>query len=197
VIQAAERDEAARAEWRRGVAALPSHDFVFVDESSTSIAMTRRYARAPRGKRAKGTVPRNHGKPTSLISALGTDGLGATMTVEGAVDGSAFSVYLRDLLCPTLKPGQTVVLDNLNVHKLKVVRPLIEKAGCKLLYLPSYSPDFSPIEHAFSKIKQSLRGAAARTQAALDQAITNAINEVTKDDALGWFRHCGYLVSLT
>jgi transposase len=114
------------------------------------------------------------------------------MTVQGAVDTSAFSVYVRQLLCPSLRPGQIVVLDNLSVHKAVAVREAIEARGCQLVFLPPYSPDYSPIELAFSKIKEFLRGVGARTQAALDEAISNAMALVTADDALAWFHHCGY-----
>jgi transposase len=157
--------------------------------------MTRRYARAPRGQRAYGKVPRNHGKPTSLVSALSYDGLGAAMTVIGAIDTAAFEVYVRDLLCPTLKAGQVVTIDNLSVHKAAAIREHIEAVGCKLWFLPSYSPDLNPIELAFSKLKTALRKAAARTHEALDEAIAQVLNLVTAEDALAWFKHCGYLPS--
>lgn len=114
------------------------------------------------------------------------------MTLNGAADTAAFTVYVRDLLCPTLRPGQIVVLDNVSFHRAQTVRALIEAAGCQLLFLPPYSPDFTPIEHAFSKIKEALRAVGARTQAALEAAITDAITRVTASDAHGWFRHCGY-----
>jgi transposase len=175
------------------VTKIPFEKLVFVDETSTNIAMTRRFARAPRGQRAYGKVPRNHGKPTTLVSALAHDGLGAAMTVIGAIDTPVFAVYVRDLLCPTLKSGQVVVLDNLAVHKATIIREHIEAVGCDLLFLPSYSPDLNPIELAYSKIKTALRKAAARTQEALDEAIPKALDLVTAEDALGWFHHCGYL----
>ena len=189
---AAEQDPIARAAWRAEVASLARQDLVFVDETGATTAMTRRYARAPRGKRARAKVPRNYGQRTSLVAALTTEGLGPAMTIPGAFDSAAFTVYVRDLLCPSLRTGQTVVMDNLNVHKGEVVLELIEAVGCTLLFLPSYSPDFSPIEPCFSKIKEALRAAAARTQETLDPAITQAINQVTKEDAIGWFSHCGY-----
>jgi transposase len=157
--------------------------------------MTRRCARSKRGARAPGKVPRNQGKPTSLVAALSLEGLGKAMTLEGAFDTLAFVVFVERLLAPSLKPGQIVVLDNLSVHKAKRVRELIEARGCEIRFLPTYSPDFSPIEPCFSKIKAALRKAAARTQEALDEAITQAIRLVTSDDALGWFRHCGFLAS--
>ncbi len=159
--------------------------------------MTRRRARSKRGTRALGKVPRNHGKPTSLVSALSLEGLGAAMTLVGAINTSAFVVYVDKLLAPTLKPGQVVVIDNLSVHKATRVRELIEARGCTLLFLPAYSPGFSPIELCFSKIKEALRSAGARTQEALEEAISKAIKLVTSEDAQGWFRHCGFLARST
>lgn len=171
---------------------MDAGQFVFVDETSTSITLTRRFARAPRGERARGHVPRNYGRPTTLIAALSPDGLGAAMTLEGAANTAAFATYVRELLCPTLRPGQIVILDNVSFHQAAVIRELIEARGCRLLFLPPYSPDFAPIEHAFSKLKTALRAAAARTQATLDAAIAGALNLITAADARGWFRHCGY-----
>jgi transposase len=171
---------------------VPRDDLVFIDETGASIALTRLYARAPRGERAYGSVPRNYGTRTTLIAALTTAGLGPAMTLPGAVDGEAFRVYVEQLLCPSLRPGHVVVMDNLSVHKGATIRELIEAAHCELVFLPSYSPDFSPIELCYSKVKGSLRAAAARTQPALDEAISAAIDTVTAEDARGWFTHCGY-----
>jgi transposase len=137
-------------------------------------------------------VPRNRDPRLSLVAALGPAGAGAAMTVPGAVDAAAFAVYVREGLAPTLRPGQVVVLDNLNVHRGAEVRRLIEAAGCRLLFLPPYSPDFSPIELAFSKIKAHLRGVEARTQERLEAAIGEALALITAADARGWFGHCGH-----
>jgi transposase len=191
-LRAAEQDPVAREEWRKEVATIPCEQLVFVDETSTNIAMTRRYARSARGERAYGSVPRNHGTATTLVGALSLEGLGPAMVIEGAIDGASFTEYVRQLLCPSLRPGQVVLWDNLSAHKGEVVRELIEAAGCRLLPLPSYSPDFSPIEPGFSKIKESLRAAGARTQEALIDAIAEAIDKITINDAVGWFTHCGY-----
>lgn len=171
---------------------MAAADLVFVDETQTHLSLTRRYARAPRGERAVGTVPRNWGSSTTLVAALSPAGLGAALTLQGAVDTDWFTLYVRDLLCPTLEPGQVVVLDNLSSHKGPGVRAAVEAAGCQLLFLPPYSPDFAPIEPAFSKLKEALRAAGARTQEALDAAITAALDTVTAADAVGWFMHCGY-----
>lgn len=154
--------------------------------------MTPRYARAPRGARAYGAVPRNWGENVTLIAALTPAGLGPAMTVAGATDALAFEAYVREVLAPALAPGQTVVLDNLGAHKGAAIRRLIEGRGCRLLFLPPYSPDLAPIELAFSKIKEALRRAGARTREALEAAIAAALDTVTASDAAGWFRHCGY-----
>ncbi len=154
--------------------------------------MTPRYGRAPRGQRVRGAVPRNHGHNTTLIAALRADGMGPVMTIAGAADGPAFVAYVREFLVPTLRPGQIVVLDNLAVHRNAAARRLIEARGCRLLFLPPYSPDFNPIEHAFSKLKECLRRAGARTRDALEAAIADALAAITSADARGWFRRCGY-----
>jgi transposase len=165
---------------------------VFVDETSTGLNLTRRYARTPRGERAYGYIPRNYGTRTTLIAALSPTGMGAAMLLEGAVDTAAFEAYIEQCLVPELRPGQIVLMDNLSSHKSPAVEAAIEQAGCRLLFLPSYSPDYSPIEPALSKIKAFLRQRAARTQEALYQAIVDALEAVTAQDARGWFAHCGY-----
>jgi transposase len=165
---------------------------VFVDECSTNIALTRLYARAPKGKRAYGKAPRNWGKNITLICSLSAEGIGAAMSVEGATDGAAFEAYVKRFLVPTLKPGQIVVMDNLQVHKMKRVRELIEGEEAEVLFLPPYSPDFSPIEEAFSKVKALLRKAKARTRGTLVEAIGRALDSVGAEDARGFFGHCGY-----
>jgi transposase len=142
-------------------------------------------------------VPRNWGKPTSLVAALSLEGVGEAATVEGAFDTLAFVAFIEHWFAPSLWPGQVVVMDNLSVHKAKRVRELIEARGCQLLFLPPYSPDFSPVEPCFSKIKEALRKAAARTQEALLEAIGQAIKLVTSEDAHGWFRHCGIFAHST
>lgn len=169
--------------------------FVFVDESSTTTNMARRYARARGKARAYGYVPRNYGTRTTLIAALLPTGIGPAMTLPGAVDTPAFAVYVEQVLCPALRPGQIVFLDNLSVHKDPGIRERIEAQQCELRWLPAYSPDLTPIELAFAKIKAYLRNAMARTQDALDAAITRALESVTATDATGWFAHCGHDLS--
>ena len=168
---------------------------MFVDECSTNIALTGLYARAPKGERAYGKAPRNWGKNVTLICSMGAEGIGAAMSVEGATDGAAFEAYVEHFLVPTLEAGRIVVMDNLQVHKMKRVRELIEGAGAEILFLPPYSPDFSPIEEAFSKVKAILRRIGARTREALLEATSEALSAVSSTDARGWFGHCGYHVT--
>jgi transposase len=174
---------------------LDPRRLVFVDECSTNIALTRLYARAPKGERAFGKAPRNWGKNLTLICSLSAEGIGAAMNVEGATDGVAFETYIKHFLAPTLKAGQVVVMDNLQVHKSLRVKELIEARGAEILFLPPYSPDFSPIEEAFSKIKSLLRRIAARTREALMEATGQALDAVSRQDAVGWFGHCGYNIT--
>jgi transposase len=168
------------------------HRLVFVDESGTHTSLARLYAWAPRGQRAHAQVPRNHGKNTTLVAALSWQGMQAPWTVEGAMDTAAFVVYIRQVLTPTLEPGQIVILDNLSVHKVAAIHDAVAARGCDLIYLPAYSPDFTPIEQAFSKLKAILRRLAARTRETLLDALAVALDAVTPDDAHGWFRSAGY-----
>ena len=139
-----------------------------------------------------GAVPRNHGKNTTLVAALTPAGLQAPWTIEGAIDTAAFERYIQEVLGPTLRPGQVVVLDNLSVHKAARIRAAIEAVHCEVLFLPAYSPDFTPIEQAFSKIKALLRGLGARTREALLEVIRLAVAAISSEDAAGWFAHAGY-----
>jgi transposase len=127
-----------------------------------------------------------------LIAALSLEGLQAPMAIEGGVDGRTFEIYVREVLIASLSPGQIVILDNLGAHQGDASRQLGEARQCRLLYLPSYSPDLTPIEEAFSKLKTGLRRAAARGHEALIEAIGAAVASVTSSDALGWFQHAGY-----
>ncbi len=168
---------------------------VVVDECGSNLALTPLYGRAPKGQRATESVPRNRGKNTTLIASLSVGGIGASMILEGTANAVAFEAYVEHVLLPRLVKGQIVVMDNLRVHKSAHVRQLIEEQGCQLLFLPAYSPDFSPIEEAFSKVKAFLRRTKARTHEALQEAMTQALLTVTSQDAHGWFEHCGYLSS--
>ena len=137
-------------------------------------------------------MPRNRGTVTTILASLTLDGIGPTQTRLGGTSKDAFLGYLCAHLVPSLRPGQTVFLDNLGAHLAKEVRATVEARGAQLRYLPPYSPDFNPIEHAFSKLKALLRKAAARTTEALDAAINDALAAITAADAAGWFAHCGY-----
>jgi transposase len=191
-LGASERDEKARSAFRERLRSVDPERLVFVDESSTNIALTPRYARAPRGERAHGKAPRNWGKNVTLICSIGVEGMGPSMSIEGSSDTESFSLYMRNILAPQLKRGQIVLMDNLSVHKSGWVRELIEQRGCELWLLPSYSPDFNPIEEAFSKVKNLLRKAKARTLEALFEASGEALEEVSSCDARDYFEHCGY-----
>jgi transposase len=138
-------------------------------------------------------VPRNRGKHTTLIASLSLEGMGAAMILEGSTNGAAFEISVEQLLAPSLHVGQIVVMDNLRAHKGERVRQAIEAKGCQVLFLPGYSPDFSPIEETFSKLKAYLRRAGARTREALEEAICQALLTVSAQDACGWFSHCGYV----
>ncbi len=155
--------------------------------------MTRLYARAPKGRRAYGTVPRNRGKNTTLIASITLEGgMGESVAIEGATDAKAFEAYAEHFLAPSLEEGQVVVLDGLGAHRADRVRELIEARGAELLFLPSYSPDLNPIEEAFSKIKTVVRKVGARTREALVEAIARALAAVRLEDVAGWFAHAGY-----
>jgi transposase len=192
-VVASERDEEAREAWRKQTSRLDREQFVIIDECGSNIALTPLYSRAPRGKRAVGAVPRNYGKNTTLIASLSLAGMGEALVLEGAADACAFECYIEQVLAPSLQKGQIVIMDNLSIHQGPRVRQAIEAKGCQLLFLPAYSPDLSPIEEAFSKLKAALRRSGARTQEALWEAIAQALQTITDQDALGWFKHCGYL----
>ncbi len=190
-LGASERNEEARAAWRDHLKQLDARQLVVIDECGSNIALTPLYARAPKGLRAYGSAPRTRGKNTTLIAALPFEGMGESMIIEGAANAAAFERYVEEILAPSLSPGQIVIMDNLAAHKSDKVEQLIQARGCQLLFLPAYSPDFSPIEEAFSKVKTFLRRAGARTHEALQEAICRALLTVTAQDARGWFRHCG------
>lgn len=166
---------------------------VFVDEMGSNTSLHELYAYSPRGERAYCSVARNRGKNTTLLArSMSLSGMGPSMVLEGGVDGVVFQTYLRETLLPALNEGDLLVMDNLSVHKSERVRELIEREGVEVLYLPPYSPDFNPIEEAFSKIKNLLRKAGARGREALVEAIGTALSEVSEEDALAFFEHCGY-----
>ena len=165
---------------------------MFVDECSTNTSLTPLYACSRRGERAHCCVPRNWGANVTLLSSMTQEGMGPSLAVEGPTTREVFEAYLEQVLGPALRKGQVVVMDNLSSHKGSRIRELIEGRGCELIYLPPYSPDFNPIEEAFSKIKGLLRKAEARSRDALVEAMGRAISAVTPRDAEGFFEHRGY-----
>jgi transposase len=192
-VGASERDEWSRVVWKTLVAgAVDTSRLVFVDEMGANTSLCPLYAYSPRGRRACAKVLRNRGKNTTLLASMTIDGMGPCVTVEGTTTSAVFEAYVEQVLMPTLRPGQAVVLDNLSSHKGGRVRELVEGRGCELLFLPPYSPDLNPIEEAFSKVKGLLRRAGARTREALVEAMGQALDAVTNRDARGFFEHCGY-----
>jgi transposase len=195
-LHAAERDSArvrlARRRYRRQIAKLPVKRLKFIDESGLNIAMTRCYGRASVGQRVHDAVPKKCGRNVTILGALSWHGLDAVMTVDGATDAEVFRVYVSRVLVPTLRRGDVVVMDNLSAHNVSGIETAIAAAGATLIYLPSYSPDWSPIEPCWSAIKTRLRGMKARTREALDRALTKIVNTVSNRDAKGWFAYCGY-----
>ena len=154
--------------------------------------MTRLRGRAQRGQRVHGAAPHGRWHSTTLIGAMRMDGSITCMAIEGATDTEVFRAYVKEVLCPTLRPGDRVVMDNLAPHKSQPTLELIRQAGAEVLFLPAYSPDFNPIEPMWSKVKNALRRMEARTNQTLQEAIGRALAEVTAQDALNWFAHCGY-----
>jgi transposase len=175
------------------ISSIEAERFVFIDECSTNTSLAPFYGWARKGERVHQKVPRNWGTNITLLSSIGKEqGMGASLVVEGSTNRTVFETYLEDVLCPTLKKGQVIVMDNLSSHKGERVRELIEERGCELIYLPPYSPDFNPIEQAFSKLKSYLREACARSQQTLTDLIGEALHKITVSDAEGFFKHCGY-----
>ena len=184
-MRASEQNEAERSVWRKQAASLPIQDLVVVDETGSQINMTPLYAYARRGERAVGKVPRNYRANLTLIASLSLSGMREAMLLDGAADAVVFETYVEQILAPSLRPGQIVILDNLSIHLGPRVKEAIEAKGCQLLFLPAYSPDFSPIEGAFSKLKAILRRVGARTREAPQEAIIEALPKITAQDACG------------
>ena len=164
----------------------------FVDESGVNLALTRLYARAPRGVRAGGAVPQTYGQNLTVLAALHHRGIRAVMLLPGATDGEVFRIFVERVLLPELKRGDTVVGDNLAAHKGARVAKALQAAEVSLYYRPPYSPDYNPMEQAWSKIKTLLRAAGARTRVHLQRALEAALTQVSTQDSRAWFKHCGY-----
>lgn len=197
-LHASERDtprvRALRGHFKKQVAAVDSKRLVVVDESGINTSMTRIRGRASPGERVPGAVPQGHWKTLTMIGALRLDGMAAAATVDAATDGDVFGTFVRDALVPVLRAGDVVVWDNLTPHKGDQVRRQVEQAGAKLMPLPPYSPDLSPIEQCWSKVKGHVRDEEPRTSEALGRAAAEGFASVTAADARGWFENCGYCV---
>jgi transposase len=182
-----------RAAWRVMVAgALDPRRLVFVDECGTHTSLAPLYGYSSKGERLKLSVPRNRGKNTTLLASITLEGMGPSMAVEGSTTKEVFEAYLEQVLLPEVYEGQVLIMDKLPAHKPNRMRELIEQRGCQLLYLPSYSPDYNPIEEAFSKIKEILRRACARTRETVLEALGEALSAISLHDARGFFEHAGY-----
>jgi transposase len=193
-LHASERDtprvRRKRRAFRKALAGLDPRRLVSVDETGAHTAMTRTYGRAPRGQRVTGSAP-GHWKSMTLISGLRLSGVVAPLAFEGATDGPIFERYVERVLAPRLRRGDVVVWDNLKPHESAGARRAVEGAGARLLPLPPYSPDYTPIEEMYSKVKGMLRSAAGRTTDAVYDALGVALRAVCPSDIRGWFKHCG------
>ena len=186
---------AQREAYQAEIQQVPVEDLVFIDESGITTNMVRRFARALDGRRAIGRAPAGRYEKLTLLGAIALTGLLALMTIPASTDSAVFLAYIQQVLVPELRPGQVVVFDNLSPHKQPAVRKAIEGAGCRVIFLPPYTPEWNPIEPCWSKMKEFLRSRAANTRDALEAAVADAMETITPQDARGWFRHCGYSVA--
>lgn len=189
---ASERDLWTRTRFVVEQQQVVADDLVVIDEFGSNIDLTRRYARAPRGERVVAAVPRNTPANLTTISSLTTQGIGPSLMIEGGVTSAVFEAYVEHILGPSLRPGQVIVLDNLSAHKSARLREIVAQRACSLWYLPTYSPDCSPIELAFAKIKAELEQIGARSREALEAAIAQAISHISPQQARAFFSHCGF-----
>ena len=189
--------KAQRQAWPEKTAGLDMQRLVFLDESGAKTNMTRLYGRCFDGQRILDATPHGHWCTTTMLSALRVDGSTACMVIEGPTDADVFGAYVGQVLIPSLRHGDIVVMDNLTPHKQAGVLAAIEAVGAQVWFLPPYSPDLNPIEKMWSKVKAHLRKAKARTLEALLEAIRNALRAVTSSDILGWFAECGYVNTQT
>jgi transposase len=181
-----------RGAWSENQAAMDADKLIFLDESGSNTNMSRLYARAKGGERADDAIPLSKGESTTILSSMRLSGETAYTTFSGAVNGERFKEYLKNILAPTLRPGDIVIMDNLRSHKVSGVTEIIESVGASVLYLPPYSPDFNPIEQMWSKIKAYLRMTKARSVDALLNAIPLAFGTIRTSDVFSWFKHAGY-----
>ena len=180
--------------FRKEVAALDVQRFKFLDESSVNLSLTRLYGRAAPDQRVVDSMPQPSGPQTTTLAVIGWTGITAPLVLPGAVNGTVFSGYIQHCVVPTLQPGDILFMDNLSAHKIAGLEELIRSCGTHLIYLPPYSPDFNPIEWAWSKVKTILRHLKARTFPDLIEALKHALLAITPQDIHGWFAHCGYAI---
>jgi len=185
--------QAARRAWSEAQPVMDLEKLVFIDETWTSTSMARRYGRAPRGQRCIASAPHGHWKTTTFVAGLRHHQLTAPLVADGPMDGELFLAYVRQFLCPTLRPGDIVILDNLSSHKVAGVKEAIATAGATLLYLPPYSPDLNPIEKLFAKLKALLRKAAKRSVEALWKEIGDLLNTISSTECANYFASSGYV----
>jgi transposase len=190
-----ERNNRKRAWYWRKVKELRPRRFRFIDDTGVNVTLTRRYGRAPRGERLSESVPKNYRQQRSIISSMGIDGVAASFVIEGAVDTLVFNIYVEQVLRPTMKAGDIFVLDNLTAHHASRIEEVAQECDAQVLWLAPYSPDFSPIELLWSKIKTGLRKAKARTIEELSRALSKGLELITTGDCRHWFKHCGYSVA--
>ena len=191
-LTAAERDPWERALFALQQATLDATDLVVLDEFGANVDMQRTYAWAPKGERAVASAPRNTPINTTTIAAMTPEGMRPSLVISGGVDQGTFAAYLEQVLAPSLRAGQIVLADNLSAHKSARAQEIIARCGCRLLYVPAYSPDYSPIELAIAKIKVELQRLAARSREALEDAIGKALAQISAAEARAFFLHCGY-----
>ncbi len=189
-----EREDIAqhRKDWAEFQKTVPAEHLVFIDESCAKTNMTRLRGRSRGGSRCHASAPHGHWKTLTMLSSIRLDGSSECIVVDGAMDREMFIEYIVQILCPTLRPNDIVIMDNLSAHKSPKVAEHIRKSGAELLYLPAYSPDLNPIENMWSKVKQLLRGMEARAYGTLEKGIAHALDRVCASDAQGWFKKCGY-----
>ena len=181
-----------RADWPDRLAGVAAEDLVFVDESGANTAMTRTHGYAPKGERLTASIPHGHYETITFVAALTMSGMTAPFAMDRAMNGPWFLAWIEQALLPLLRPGMVIVMDNLPAHKVAGVREAIAGAGCRVEYLPPYSPDLNPIENAFSKFKARLRQEGRRTVDGVYEAMRLAVDDISAQDCRGYFRHCGH-----
>ena len=189
---ALERDPLKRQAFAHEAQSWPAEDLIFIDEMGINTNLARGYGRAQPGERVQAARPVNTPTNTSVIGALGAQGMLSCLAIEGAADGECFSRFIEEMVAPRLQPGQVVLLDNGSIHQSKRVQQAVAKAGARLEFLPAYSPDCNALEECWSKVKTGLRALAARTRGKLLRALQKVLPTITQEDIRGWFQHAGY-----